>query len=68
MMALILSLSLAGHAARLDGGSWDLFVLLQAKLQELVAASQPGDVLYFHFSGHGCVALGSTLLALALRC
>ncbi len=26
---------------------------LQAKLQELVAASQPGDVLFFHFSGHG---------------
>lgn len=25
----------------------------QAKLRELVAASQPGDVLFFHFSGHG---------------
>lgn len=26
---------------------------LQAKLKELVAASRPGDVLFFHFSGHG---------------
>ncbi|PRW33622.1 metacaspase type II [Chlorella sorokiniana] len=26
---------------------------IKAKLGELVAASQPGDVLFFHFSGHG---------------
>lgn len=29
--------------------------LLQTKLRELVAATQSGDVLMFHFSGHGCV-------------
>lgn len=26
---------------------------IKAKLRELVAASAPGDVLFFHFSGHG---------------
>lgn len=31
---------------------------LQAKLRDLVAASQSGDVLFFHFSGHGWAAAG----------
>lgn len=39
---------------------------LQAKLQELVAASQPGDVLFFHFSGHGWVGVGTSEIASAV--
>lgn len=27
--------------------------MLQKHLTELVAASQPGDVVFFHYSGHG---------------
>jgi hypothetical protein len=30
-----------------------LAYVLQHRLSELVAASQPGDVLFFHYSGHG---------------
>lgn len=28
-------------------------LLLQRRLSELVGASEPGDVLFFHYSGHG---------------
>jgi hypothetical protein len=30
-----------------------LLLLLQRRLSELVAVSEPGDVLFFHYSGHG---------------
>jgi hypothetical protein len=36
---------------------------LQRHLSELVAASQPGDVLFFHYSGHGTQVSMSELFA-----
>jgi hypothetical protein len=30
-----------------------LLLLLQRRLSQMVTTSQPGDVLVFHYSGHG---------------